>query len=122
MYITEVNTFHLAEPDAYNDTLRHRNITFPTADSSREVNLTCPIRPGALSERYRVQWELRFSALGLTFIKDIGNYDITEDIYPTSRIQYQCKVTILHRDLDEDVDVYSGPMIVLNKIGKLVHM
>ena len=98
--------------------MRHRNITFPTADSSREVKLTCPIRPGALSERYTVRWESSTNLL-----ENFGNYDITEDIDPTSRDHFQCKVTIVHRYLQDIVlEVYNGPMIVLNKIGKIVPM
>ena len=98
--------------------MRYRNITFPTADSSREVNLTCPIRPGALSERYTVRWQSSTNRL-----ENFGNYDIAEDINPTSGDHFQCIVTILHIYSEDIVlEVYNGPMIVLNKIGKIEPM
>ena len=127
IYITETvkhysdKSFHLAEPDiGYNgtSTVIHRYITFPTADSSREVNLSSSIRPGALSDSYSVQWESRIPGFEGFTIVDTGHYDITEDINSTSLHQYQCKVTIQHRsDVEE---TYYCPMIILNKIGKIL--
>ena len=103
----------------YDGTVRHRYITFPTADS-REVNLTCPIRPGALSDSYSVQWESSIPGVDGFTIVDTGHYDITEDIDPTSRHQYQCKVSIQHRNDQTGTETYDGPMIVLNKTGNIV--
>ena len=51
---------------------------------------------------------------------DTGNYTITEDIHSTSLHQYQCKVTIQHRSDQSGTQTYDGPMIVLNKLGKIV--
>ena len=103
----------------YDGTTSHRYITFPTGDSSREVNLTCPIRPGALSDSYSVQWESSIPGVPGFTIFDTGNYTITEDIHPTSRHQYQCRVTIQHRSDQSGTETYNGPMIVLNKTGKM---
>ena len=115
------SAFHLAEPDVnYNGTITHRNITFPTAESPREVNLTCPIRPGALSDSYSVQWESSIPGVDGFTIVDNEHYDITEDIHPTSLHQYQCKVSIQHRSDRSWKETYDGPMIVLNKLGKFV--
>ena len=95
----------------------HRYITFPTGYSSREVNLSCPIRPGALSDSYSVQWESSIPGEGFTIV-DNEHYDITEDIHPTYRHQYQCKVTIQHNNDVEET--YYCPMIIINKIGKIL--
>ena len=110
---------HLAEPDLYDGTVIQRNITFPTADSSREVNLNCSIRPGALSDSYSVQWESSIPGIPEFTIVDIENYDIRENIDQASRHQYQCKVTIQHRSDNSGKITYIGPVIVLNKIGKI---
>ena len=110
-----------AEPsEDYDGTVTHRNITFPTADSSREVNLSCPIRPGALSERCRVQWESSIPGIPGFTIVDTELFTITEDIHPTSLHQYQCKVTIQHSNTK--TETYNGPIINLNKIGNIIPM
>ena len=93
---------------------------FPTGDSSREVTLICSIRPGALSDSYSVQWESSIPGLDGFAIVDTEHYDITEDIHPTSLHQYQCKVSIQHRSDQSGKVTYDGPMIVLNKLGKIV--
>ena len=49
-----------------------------------------------------------------------GLYDITEAVGATSRDRYQCKVTIHHSS--DAQDVYNGPIIILNKLGKIVPM
>ena len=106
----------IAEPT----TELHRYITFPTVNSSREVILICSIRPGALSDSYSVQWESSIPGVPGFTIVDNEHYDITEDIHPTSRHQYQCIVTIQHNSIISET--YNGPMINLNKIGKIVPM
>ena len=102
----------------YDGTVIHRYITFPTADSSREVNLTCSIRPGALSERYSVRWASSIPGIEGFTVVDTGHFDIKEDIHSASLHQYQCKVTIQHSS--SDVETYNGPTIILNKTGKIV--
>ena len=117
---TLYNYFHLAEPDLNFDDTEIRHITFPTGDSSREVNLSCSIRPGALSDSYSVQWESRIPGVPGFKILDTEHYDITEHIHPTSRDQYQCKVTIQHRSDETGTETYDGPVIVFYKLGKIV--
>ena len=90
---------------------RHRYITFPTPDS-REITLTCPITPGPLSDsQYNVQW------IGPT-VADRKNYDIKEDIDPSSPPQYQCNVTVQHRSDKDDTTVYNNT-ITIESLGKL---
>ena len=97
--------------------MTYRNITFPTGDSSREVNLTCPIRPGVLNDSYSVQWESSIPGVPGFTIVDTEHYDITQDINSTSLHQYQCKVTIQHRSDESRKETYNGPMIIINKLG-----
>ena len=95
-----------------------RYILFPTSDSSREITLTCPIRPGALAHRYSVEW-LEYTAdnneVKLLNSKD---FDLSISTDPSSSRQYQCIVTILHRNDTVVVEgVYNGSLINLNKQG-----
>ena len=101
----------------YDGTTTHRYITFPTADSYREVNLSSSIRPGALIDSYSVQWESSIPGVPGITIVDTGHYDITEDINSASHHQYQCKVSIQHRsDIEE---IYDCPKIIFKKIGEI---
>ena len=111
--VTDKYYFHLAEPTAE----IYHYITFPTGDSSREVTLTCFIRPGVLSDSYSVQWESSIPGVDGFTIVNTEHYDITEDIDPTSRDQYQCKVSIQHRSDDSGKVTYDGPTIIINKLG-----
>ena len=57
--------------------------------------------------------------MGFT-IEDTEHYDITEEINSTSLHQYQCKVSIQHRSDQSGRVTYDGPVIVLDKLGKIV--
>ena len=93
---------------------RHRYITFPTPDS-REMTLTCPISPGPLSDsQYTVQW---IGTDGSTVINR-RDYNIMEDIDPSSSLQYQCIVTIQHCSDQDDITVYNDT-ITIEPLGKL---
>ena len=86
---------------------RHRYVIFPTSDS-REVTLTCPITPGPLSDQYTVEW------MGT----DRKDYNIKEDIDPSSSLQYQCIVSIQHRSDQENPTEYSNT-ITIETLGEL---
>ena len=106
----------------YDGVERLRNITFPTPESPREVNLSCPIRPGALSERYSVRWVSSVPGTGeFRVIPNSNKYDITVSRSSSSLDQYECQVTIMHRigqDVPEVTRGYDGPMIVINRNGE----
>ena len=88
---------------------RHRYIVFSEPNSVREITLSCPIRPGPLSERqYTVEW------IGSTG-KD---YVIKEDISPSSSLQYQCIVTVQHRSDQDNTTVYNDT-ITIEQLGEL---
>ena len=106
----------------YDGVERLRNITFPTPESSREVNLSCPIRPGALSERYSVRWISSVPGTGaFRLIPNSNKYDITVSHASSSLDQYECQVTVMHRIGQGVLKVtrrYDGPMIVIKKYGE----
>ena len=92
-----------------------RYIIFPTPDSVREINFSCPIRPGGLEESYFVQW---LSYTPVTVLSS-NNYDISVTTDPTSSLEYQCRVAIQHRSDQNDAVLYNGPRIVLEKKGDI---
>ena len=104
----------------YDGVERLRNITFPTPESSRDINLSCPIGPGALSERYRVKWVSRTPGVdGFIFLQN--KYNITVSHASSARDQYECQVTITHRigqGVNEITRRYDGPMIVIKNYGE----
>ena len=109
-----VSSLHLiiASPALnYDDMQVYRYITFPTRESSRLINLSCPIRPGALHKSYSVEWESETVIIS----KD---YDISVTVTTTSSsLQYQCRVSIRHRSDQEETSTYEGPVISLKGNG-----
>ena len=107
---------YVAPPDIlYDGNTTHRYIIFPTADSSREVNLSCPIRPGALSERYSVRWESQDP-----LVASVMDYDLLLTTTASSTFQYQCQVTIQHHTEGNNTLTYGGPVTVLEKLGMIL--
>lgn len=87
---------------------------FPTSDSSRAINLSCDIRPGVREEQYAVEWQQNsFTSL------PYDTFDISVSLQPSSSTQqYQCRVTIEHRnDTGASKKVYNGPIITLEQKG-----
>ena len=97
----------------------HRHVVFPTLDSSRDIELSCPIRPGALKERYEVGW-IAFSG---SHKKGIGAfYDIPVTITPSSHLSYHCIVIIDHVGTGVNTVTYIGPSIIAKKRGELCYV
>ena len=114
---------HIASPAMnYDGVERLRNITFPTPESPRDINLSCPIRPGALSERYSARWVSSVPGTGeFRVIPNSYWYDITVSHASSSLDQYECQVMIIHRigqDVAEIIRRYDGPLIVIKRNGE----
>lgn len=102
----------LSASPAYNAQTRNRYVVFPTAESSRDIQLHCDIRPGALGSRYSVEW------LGNSVSLGYQTFDISVSLRPSSSTQqYLCRVTIVHRNDTESSEVYNGPAIMLQQRG-----
>ena len=72
-------------------------VELPDDDSSVSTELQCDIQPGALRQRYSVQWEQVFN-IGFTIIS-VDMFNLTLSVNsrsPTSGSRYQCYVTIDH--------------------------
>lgn len=90
--------------------------TVLTSNSSREVNLSCSIQPGALRESYSVYW------VSETFgvFSNINEYEISVPVNQSSSLEYQCVVSIQHRSDQNSTVTYYSPTIILDGIGKFL--
>lgn len=87
----------------------------PVSNSSREVNLSCPIQPGALRESYSVYWVSE--PLGVFS----NEYEISVTVNQSSSLEYQCMVSIQHRSDQNTTATYYSPAIILKEIGKFLN-
>ena len=90
-----------------------RYIVFPDMKLTRDIELNCAIRPGALYERYRVQW-VQLSPDTRLF--STTTFDITVNVNYSILSEYRCRVEIEHR-LGLTV-LYNGPLVHLQTNGK----
>jgi hypothetical protein len=104
-----------AQPDGIVETSTNRYVVLPSAGSSREIQLSCSIRPGPLTAQYSVRWTENHSGQTLNLTEDTYYLFVTAE--PSSQAQqYQCRVTVQHRsDLVGSQVVYNGPLITVNK-------
>ena len=120
-YCGSISPLHYVAPPATNyenEPARLRYIIFPTPDSSRVIKLSCPIRPGALEESYSVEWQTS-TGDGLTTLENSAHYDFPVNISPSQPV-YRCRVSIQHRNDQEDTIPYNGPEIMIEKKGEVV--
>ena len=83
----------------------------PNADSVVSTELQCDIQPGALRQRYSVQWNLNFNESYIV-IENEGNFNLTLNVRSSlNGSQYQCEVTVNH-DGSNILD-YDGVLITL---------
>ena len=108
-----------APAESYEGTTTLRYLTFPSPDSSRDIELSCPIRPGVLEERYTVDWQGTYPQ-SRTFIlfSNSSFYDFSVNTVPSSQRQFQCRVNIQHRSDLSHTTFYSGPTIIVERKGK----
>ena len=84
-------------------------VELPDDDSSVSTELQCDIQPGALRQRYSVQW-IRVFNIGFT-INAGDMFNLTLNVSSsTSGSQYQCSVTIDH-DGNGTTVTYEGRLI-----------
>ena len=100
----------------YEDRREDLYAVFEGRTSSREVELTCAIQPGALSQNYHARWlQTNPTTSAITFITT-EEFSIIESVPADLTDTYHCQVTIQHSD---DVNVmYNGPEITINKNGE----
>ena len=119
--ISRCSPLHYVAPPAtnYDNASRLRYVVFPTPDSSRVIELSCPIRPGALEESYSVEWQTSTGS-GFTTLPDSSYYDFPVAITPSPQPVYRCRVSIQHRNDSKDTIPYNGPEIMIENKGEVV--
>ena len=121
--ISHCSPLHYVAPPATNydnAPQRLRYVIFPTPDSSRVIELSCPIRPGALEESYSVEWQTSNPGGGYTTLENSAHYDFPVNITPSPQPVYRCRVSIQHRNDSEDTIPYNGPQIMIENKGEVV--
>ena len=120
--ISRCPPLHYVAPPATNyddESARLRYVVFPTPDSSRVIELFCPIRQGALEERYSVEWQTS-TGDGFTTLENSAHYDFPVNITPSPQPVYRCRVSIQHLNDSEDITLYNGPEIMIENKGEVV--
>ena len=102
-----------AQPQTkYPDMFATYEVELPDVDSTVATELICDIQPGALRQRYSVEW-MYFLPNSLNFYSVGNNFNITVNVtyYSTDSI-YQCEVSIDHSGTGAKVR-YSGRYITI---------
>ena len=104
-------------PATYNTPMMPHYILFPSLESTRKVNLSCAIQPGALKENYRVEWR-RVQPTFFIYSNDTFNITVTETkVISSTPSEYRCIVTIDHSSTKRDED-YEPPRVFVQKRGE----
>ena len=83
----------------------------PDADSVASTELQCDIQPGALRQRYSVQWN-QILQNGSFVLVDEDMFNLTLNVSSSlNGSQYQCEVTINHDGLT--IRTYTAGRIVI---------
>ena len=86
-------------------------VELPDDDSSVSTELQCDIQPGALRQRYSVQWRVQiYNSSDIYIFGDTFNLTLTVSS-STSGSRYQCYVTINHNDANGLTILYKGRLI-----------
>ena len=102
-----------AQPSTnYSGQSQLHQVELPNADSVVSTKLQCDIQPGALRQRYSVQWRQMSFNESYIVIENEGNFNLTLNVSSSlNGSQYQCEVTVNH-DGSNTRD-YDGVLITL---------
>ena len=85
-----------------------QEVELPDDDSSVSSELQCDIQPGALRQRYSVQWVQVFNSSDINKAGDMFNLTLNVSS-STSGSLYQCHVTINHNG-SRLTSIYKGQL------------
>ena len=87
----------------------------PDADSVVSTELQCDIQPGALRQRYSVQWKQIFNDSSYIIVNE-GMFNLTLNVSSSlNGSQYQCEVTIDHDGTN--IRDYDGVLTIVTTTG-----
>lgn len=85
-------------------------VELPDDDSTVSTELQCDIQPGALRQRYSVQWVQVFNDSLTTIAMDMFNVTLNVSS-STSGSLYRCYVTIILNDVNGLTSTFEGRLI-----------
>ena len=102
-----------AQPSTnYSGQSQLHQVELPNADSVVSTELQCDIQPGALRQRYSVQWRQMSFNESYIVIENEGNFNLTLNVSSSlNGSQYQCEVTVNHDG--SNIRDYDGVLITL---------
>ena len=84
---------------------RSHQVDLPDADSVVATELQCDLQPGALRQKYSLQWRQLLHD-SYVLIAEERSFNLTLNVnYSLNGLQYQCKVTIDHKWIPEPLRV-----------------
>ena len=110
------SVFHIVSSSAqpstnYSGQSVTHEVELPDDDSSVSTELQCDIQPGAMRQRYSVQWIQVFNSSDISIAGDMFNLTLTVNS-TTNGSLYQCCVTINHNGSGL-TSFYNGRLIVV---------
>ena len=91
----------------------HWYIPLSAANSYPEINLSCPIKPGAMEDRYMFQWRVNSSTGESVVLNDVTHII---SINVSGPAYYQCTATVAHSA--GHTCSYDGPLINVQSHGE----
>ena len=110
------NYFAYSASPSYSSEEIHRHVLLLSQKSSHEITVHCPIKPGAMKDRYQFQWRVvnLHAPWDTTLFEDKG-HSISANI--SHNIRYQCTATVIHSEGQKHT--YDGPVIHIHSHGEV---
>ena len=105
-----------AQPSTdYSEQSVTHEVELPDDDSSVSTELQCDIQPGAMRQRYSVQWIQVFNSSDVNIPGGMFNLTLSVSSF-TSGSHYQCNVTIDH-DGNGTTGTYEGRLNIVTEVN-----
>ena len=116
MYVHQWQGFlYIASPVIHGSEKVHWYIPLSAANTYPEINLSCPIKPGAMEDRYMFQWKLMLnSSTGESVVLNDATHNISINV--SGPAYYQCTATVVHSA--GHTCSYDGPLIHVQSHGE----
>ena len=109
-------SFSIASPVIHVSEKVHWYIPLSAANSYPEINLSCPIKPGAMEDRYMFQWSVMLNpSTGESVVLNDATHNIIS-INVSGPAYYQCTATVVHSV--GHTCSYNGPLINVQSHGE----
>ena len=108
--------YNIASPVIHGSEKVHWYIPLSAANSYPEINLSCPIKPAAMEDRYMFQWRVMLNpSTGESVVLNDATHNIIS-INVSGPAYYQCTATVVHSA--GHTCSYNGPLINVQSHGE----